>query len=248
MSPIEDAWKKILIKIDNQGYIHRKDDSEIKEIIDVHMYIKNPMNNEISPELGINLEPSKSYEYIHSISLGNYNIEGYPMKGEALAGYIDSISKSDLQGFVYTYPNRLLKHFHHNDGNDGFFINQLDVCLNRLKKNLGSNRAVAVLLDPDVDSYELDSTDKLVDDIPCWNWVQFLVRDDELNMHVQFRSNDIYNAFPANMMFLTYIGMLFTEKLNKTYPDIKFKGIYYNVTSAHYYTDVVDEEKLKEVI
>ena len=170
------------------------------------------------------------------------------MKGEALAEYIDSIHKPKLQGFVYTYPNRLLEHFCHNDGNSGLIINQLDVCLDRLKKNLGSNRAVAVLLDPDVDSYELDSTNKLVDDIPCWNWVQFLVRDNELNMHVQFRSNDIYNAFPANMMLLTYIGMLFTEKLNKIYPDVKFKGIYYNATSAHYYTDVVNDEMLKEVI
>ena len=62
MSPIEDAWKRILIRIREYGHIHRKDDSEIKEVIDVHRYIENPMNNTISPELGIKLEPSDSSE------------------------------------------------------------------------------------------------------------------------------------------------------------------------------------------
>ena len=35
------------------------------------------------------------------------------------------------------------------------------------------------------------------EDIPCLNWMQALIHDDCLTLHIMFRSNDIYQAFPA---------------------------------------------------
>lgn len=246
---IETTWKEILKDIHENGYLHKKDDSDIKEIIDVHKYIKNPAKNLVSKELGISLDPATASSYLHSISMGNYDIKGYPIKGSALHDYVASLNDVDEHGFVYTYPNRLQQHFLHNNGEDGFFINQLNSCINRLANNSGTNRAVGVLLDPEVDTYELDTDDVFVDDIPCWNWFQFLIRDNTLNLHIMFRSNDILHAFPSNMMLMTYMGMSVADKLREEiYPDLRFEGIYYNCTSAHYYTDVVNDKIIKEIL
>lgn len=244
MNSIERAWRDILFDIYRNGHIHKKDDAEIKEIVNVHKYLANPTINVLSNTLNMEITPKDSNDYLKNIESGNYDIEGYPIKGLALAEYVKSIHNKDKQGFVYTYPNRLQAHFI----NENDLINQIDVAVKRLSENLGSNRAVMVLYDPDVDSFEEDDPEKLVEDIPCLNLVQVLVRDGVLNLHVQFRSNDIFNAFVSNMMLITYLGMLITEKLNEQYPDLKFGGIYYNCTSAHYYTDVVDDRTIEKIL
>lgn len=244
MNSIERAWRDILFDIYKNGHIHKKDDAEIKEIVGVHKYLENPTINVLSDTLNMEIAPSDSNDYLKNIASGNYDIEGYPIKGVALAEYVKSINNKDKQGFVYTYPNRLQAHFINESG----LINQIEVVVKRLSENLGTNRAVMILYDPDVDSYEEDNPEKLVEDIPCLNWLQVLVRNNILNLHVQFRSNDAYNAFPSNMMLITYLGMRITEKLNEQYSNIKFGGIYYNATSAHYYTDVVNDEMIEKIL
>lgn len=244
MNSIKRAWRDILFDIYKNGHIHKKDDAEIKEIVGVHKYLENPTINVLSDTLNMEIYPKDSNDYLKNIESGNYDIEGYPIKGVALAEYVKSIHNKGKQGFIYTYPNRLQAHFINENG----LINQIDVAVKRLSENLGSNRAIMVLYDPDVDSFEADDPEKLVEDIPCLNWIQVLVRNDVLNLHVQFRSNDAYNAFPSNMMLITYLGMLITEKLNEQYPNIKFGGIYYNAISVHYYTDVVDNETIEKIL
>lgn len=244
MNSIERAWRDILFDIYKNGHIHKKDDAEIKEIVGVHKYLENPTINVLSDTLNMEIAPSDSNDYLKNIESGNYDIEGYPIKGVALAEYVKSINNKDKQGFVYTYPNRLQAHFINESG----LINQIEVVVKRLSENLGTNRAVMILYDPDVDSYEEDNPEKLVEDIPCLNWLQVLVRNNILNLHVQFRSNDAYNAFPSNMMLITYLGMIITEKLNEQYPNIKFGGICYNATSVHYYTDVVNDEMIEKIL
>lgn len=245
MNSIERAWKDILFDIYKNGHIHKKDDAEIKEIVNVHKYLANPTINVLSDTLNMEVTPKDSNDYLKNIESGNYDIEGYPIKGVALTEYVKSIHNKDKQGFVYTYPNRLQAHF---INEDAMLINQIEVAIKRLSNNLGTNRAVGVLYDPDVDSFEEDNSDKLVEDIPCWNHFQFLVREDVLDIHVTFRSNDIFHGFYSNMMLITYLGMYVTEKLNEQYPNIKLGGIYYNCTSAHYYTDVVDDETIEKIL
>lgn len=233
MNSIKRAWRDILFDIYKNGYIHKKDDAEIKEIVGVHKYLKNPAINVLSDTLNMEIYPKDSNDYLKKIESGNYDIEGYPIRGVALAEYVKSINNKDKQGFVYTYPNRLQAHFINENG----LINQIEVAIKRLRNNLGTNRAVGVLYNPDVDSFEEDNSDKLVEDIPCWNHFQFLVREDILDIHVTFRSNDILHGFYSNMMLITYLGMRVTEILNEQYPNLKFGGIYYNCVSAHYYMD-----------
>ena len=130
--------------------------------------------------------------------------------------------------FIYTYPERLLHQFNITEFDidteliETGYLNQYEVILNRLKTNLGSNRAVVTLYQPGLDRER--------DDIPCLNLLQATVRDNKLELHVMFRSNDLYGAWPANMYFITYLGLCLAKDLN-----LDFNGIHYHSTSLHIY-------------
>ena len=170
---------------------------------------------------------------LDGIKKGDFDVDGYPLKGDALFDYVYSFQNPDLGGFIYTYPNRI----HKNP------VNQFDIVLNRLLNHIGTNRAVM-----NIYNAQLDGTEK---DIPCLNWIQATVRDYKLILHCMFRSNDVYGAFYSNMLFLNYFGLRLEEEYNaksdKTNGNIIFDGIDYNCTSGHIYeTDIEAARKLME--
>ena len=206
----EKVWKELLNEVIYNGKYTYKDDSKIKEVIGVHKQIKNPYSNSI-----INISADKFASYVKK---GIFDIAEYPIKGEALFDYVTSLDDEhqiylDDDGFIYTYSERLQNY------ND---INQLDVIINRLNKNINSNRAIAVTYNPMVDMNRQD--------IPCLQLIQALVRNDKLILSVYFRSNDLYGAFPSNMMFLTYLGMKIANELG-----VQFDYIDYHCSSLHVY-------------
>jgi thymidylate synthase len=67
-------------------------------------------------------------------------------------------------------------------------VDQLSENLTLLRHELNSRRAVISLFDPALDF--VDSKD-----IPCNNWIHWLVRDEELYMNIALRSNDIMWGF-----------------------------------------------------
>lgn len=206
----EKVWKELLNEVIYNGKYTYKDDSKIKEVIGVHKQIKNPYSNSI-----INISADKFASYVKK---GIFDIAEYPIKGEALFDYVTSLDDEhqiylDDDGFIYTYSERLQNY------ND---INQLDVIINRLNKNINSNRAIAVTYNPMVDMNRQD--------IPCLQLIQALVRNDKLILSVYFRSNDLYGAFPSNMMFLTYLGMKIANELG-----VQFDYIDYHCSSLHIY-------------
>ena len=216
----EKVWKELLNEVIYNGKYTYKDDSKIKEVIGVHKQIKNPYSNSI-----INISADKFASYVKK---GIFDIAEYPIKGEALFDYVTSLDDEhqiylDDDGFIYTYSERLQNY------ND---INQLDVIINRLNKNINSNRAIAVTYNPMVDMNRQD--------IPCLQLIQALVRDDKLILSVYFRSNDLYGAFPSNMMFLTYLGMKIADEIG-----VEFDYIDYHCSSLHVYeTDYKQASKV----
>jgi len=238
MNSIEKEWKKFLKKCLLYGkWITKDDGDEILEIIDNHCFIPNIIksvmgSNEISLKLFLDL-----------IGKGKFNINGYPIENIALQKYVlqlDDPEHIHLQkdNFVYTYPERLFNiHQVTRDDIIGNF-NQVETIINRLKEHDGSNRGVANLY--------MCALDKDEQHIPCLQFVQSLIRDNELSLHVLFRSNDLYSAFPSNMLFLQYLGLKITEELKETYPLLTFKGIFYNSTSLHIYKG--DYEQAKKVM
>ena len=96
-----------------------------KEILNTMVNIKNPLDTE-SPE-------------------------GYFWTGEKLDKYSEQFLSNDKQGFIYTYGNRLRKHF------DG--IDQIQEAIDRLNNFKESRRAISVTWDPTVDTKN--------DEVPC---------------------------------------------------------------------------------
>ena len=232
---IEKAWKKFLYEILENGERHEKDDGDIlQEHLINHCIIDNPLkqigNTHIASEMFIDL-----------IKKGAFDIKDYPIKGPALAEYVESLIDEEIirgGGFVYTYPERIFNIKLSNRDNEVRRYNQFRIMYNRLKNYDGSNRAVMTLY-----SAGLDETEQ---HIPCLQFLQATIRNNKLMLHVFFRSNDLYSAFLSTMLFISFIGIKLTEKLKEEYPSLEFIGINYNSSSLHIYEG--DLEAARQVI
>lgn len=211
--PLSKVFYMYISSVINFGEDVEKDDGDfIIEKMYNHYLIESAAN---TPE-----------ELLHKIKNYGLDMKGYPLNNEALFNYVYSFEDANLNGFVYTYPNRI----------HATPINQFEIMLERLLNNRGSNRAVA-----NIYNGELDGKEK---DIPCLNWVQATIRDDKLVLHCMFRSNDVYGAFYSNMLFLNYFGLRLVEEYNKKdINSISFGGIDYNATSGHIYSSDINAAK-----
>ena len=222
MNIFEIKWRKLLEELLLDHKEHVKDETPIREVIGVYERIDNPYKDSM---LNINHK-----QFAEAVKRGAFDIKDYPIKSEALYDYVTSLDQLDKiilvdeNSFIYTYPERL-QNYHGR--------NQLIDIVNRLKQDMGSNRAVAVTFNPFIDNKQ--------EDIPCLQLIQALVRNDKLILSVYFRSNDLYGAFPSNMMFLTYLGMKIANELN-----VKFDYIDYHCSSLHVYE--TDYEQALKVI
>jgi thymidylate synthase len=76
-------------------------------------------------------------------------------------------------------------------------INQIDYVVKKLTETPTSRRAVVSLFEP--------QGHEIMDDPPCLNHIQFLLRNGHLNMHALFRSNDMLSAWGANAFALAHL-------------------------------------------
>ena len=242
MNSIEKAWKTFLKDcITNGKWVIKDDGDQILEIIDNHTFIPNVIKS-VMGGMEINLDM-----FLDLIGNGTFNINDYPITDGALKSYVLQLddptqiyleNNPEGKSFVYTYPCRLYNVKQATRDDQVIYSNQVQTIIDRLKEHDGSNRAVANLY--------MCSLDKDEQHIPCLQFVQCLIRDNELSLHVLFRSNDLYSAWASNMLFLQYLGLKITDELKQTYPSLKFNGLYYNSTSLHIYKG--DYEQAKKVV
>lgn len=228
MYSINESYKEFNKRIIQTGHWTFKDGKEILESLGNMVIIDNPLGFSHKAKYGL----ITSGELLADIEKGEFDIDGCPINGQSLSYYVKSFNSSDVGGFKYTYPNRIKEYFG---------VNQFETMVERLMDDLGSNRSVAITLDPKQDSSE--------EDIPCLQVLQAIVRDRKLTLHCFFRSNDIFGAYYSNMYFITYIGMLLVEELNRRDPvnaNIVFDGIHYYSSSAHIYK--TDYNKAKKLV
>ena len=87
----------------------------------------------------------------------------------------------------------------------GLHIDQIAYIIRKLAASPVSRRAIAITWNPYVDEQ--------LDDCPCLQLVQCLVRDGRLSMKVIFRSNDMLSAAGANMFALVHLQKYIGEQL-----------------------------------
>ena len=244
MNSIETQWKLFLKDAILYGKEHEKDDGDkLIELMINHAFIPNVVDTVVGNQK-INTEM-----FLEMIKKGMFNITDYPMKDTALYDYVTSLDNNEIREnkdsqtgkdkFTYTYPNRIFKM---TDRDSDFMVNQFALMIDRLTEDFGgssgSNRAVANIYS--------GTKDCDMKDIPCLQILQATIRDNKLILHCFFRSNDLYGAFPSNMLFLNYLGLKLVDCLKNYYPLLEFKGISYNSSSLHIYEH--DLEAAKKVV
>lgn len=117
---------------------------------------------------------------------------------------------------IFDYPNGEMKQildgnkkiirvdWHYGNGR-GSGINQIDYVVNKLSTNPTSRRAVVTLFEP--------FGHPMMDDPPCLNHIQFILRNGHLNCHALFRSNDMLSAWGGNAYALAGLQYYVCEML-----------------------------------
>ncbi|MDR0911464.1 MAG: thymidylate synthase [Methanobrevibacter sp.] len=204
---IADGWEQLVKKIISDGKdVNDERGSLTKEILNVLVQIKKPINKSSGDFFNIKTPTS---------DILNIRVpEGYFWSGDKLKTYSEQFISDDKQGFVYTYGNRLRKHFKDTD--------QIAEAIKRLNECRESRRAISITWDQAMDSCS--------EEVPCMILVDFKIRDDRLYTTALWRSHDIYGAWFANAVGLTYLAQYVADKTNSTLGSITIHSI-----SAHIY-------------
>ena len=122
--------------------------------------------------------------------------------------FLDAYAENLLEGsdakFEYDYHRRLFDWGERltTEGGD-VHVDQIDYITRKLTEAPTTRRAVAVTWNPVVDED--------LDDCPCLQLVQCLLRNGKLEMKVVFRSNDILSAAGSNMYALVHLQKAIAE-------------------------------------
>ncbi|WOF16830.1 thymidylate synthase [Methanoplanus sp. FWC-SCC4] len=170
----------------------------------------------------------------------DYMISPYNMFGEgAMKQYVHDLLNGTDSEFVYTYHDRLFDYpLSKGDGfvgdGDGKGIDQIAYIIEKLKTEPNSRRAEGITWFPPKDTNSNNP--------PCLQRIQCFVRDNKLNMHVEFRSNDMLSALGANMYALVHLQKMIADELSAE------MGWYSHTSvSAHMYYERDHEELMKYV-
>lgn len=105
--------------------------------------------------------------------------------------------------------------------------NQFHRVENELRANPESRRAVMIYTRPSMwDEYNKDG----MSDFMCTNAVQYMIRDNKLEAHVQMRSNDVWAGYRNDVAWQRHVLQLLADKL-----EVQPGDIYWNVGSLHCY-------------
>lgn len=105
--------------------------------------------------------------------------------------------------------------------------NQIDYIVEKLQANPSSRRCVVTLFEP--------RGHPKMDDPPCLNHIQFLIRNGELNCHALFRSNDMLSAWGNNAYALMHLQKHVIDRLRNNGVDVEWGWLETTSISAHIY-------------
>lgn len=147
--------------------------------------------------------------------------------------FVEQYARDLLQGshasFEYDYHGRLFDWGERltSDGQP-VHIDQIAYIVRKLQSAPGSRRAVAITWNPVID--------EMMDDCPCLQLVQCILRNGKLSMRVVFRSNDMLTAAGANMYALVQLQKSVADQLGVpcgTYTHISLVPHIYYIRDMH---------------
>lgn len=177
---IASAWERAVRHVLAKGVpVTTEDGEETLEADEIIVKVDNPLWNLLAI-------PDKS-----------------PYGERLLEQYKYSLLMGRGSGFAYTYHDRLFGYVPYSDY-EGGGVDQIDEAIWKLRTSVNpdlanrvySRRAICI-------TWQTEDTGEK--NPPCLQWIQFLVRDNKLQMKVLFRSNDVLLAMHANMYALVHL-------------------------------------------
>ncbi|OWT32358.1 thymidylate synthase [Methanobrevibacter sp. 87.7] len=216
---IADCWEDLVKLIYSKGhFVNDERGSLTKELLNVVTRIKTPLGKQSNGFFGL----GKEYVNIENIKIP----EGYFWAGDRVKTYAEQFLSRDNPGFVYTYGSRLRNYevYPPNEKDEEGYtgIDQIKVAIDRLKNCKESRRAISVTWDPHLDTVN--------DEVPCLILVDFKIRHNKLYTTGLWRSHDIYGAWFANAVGLTYLAQHVADEVGVEIAPITIHSI-----SAHIY-------------
>jgi thymidylate synthase len=107
-------------------------------------------------------------------------------------------------------------------------VDQIEYIVEKLISSPVSRRAIAITWNPVIDEH--------LDDCPCLQLIQCVLREGKLDMRVVFRSNDMLTAAGANMYALVQLQSSIADKLSVpcgTYTHISLVPHIYYIRDLH---------------
>lgn len=198
---------------------------DFKETRFEHLVLTNPINRYITiPERKFKMRFLVG-EFIWIMS-GQCGVDMINFYNKKMSDYSDN--GVYLNG---AYGPRL-RHWFANGGD----FDQVQSCLDRLKKDLYTRQAVMVILEPKLD---FGAPTK---DIPCNNLLQFMYRNGRLDLCVYVRSNDVLLGFPYDVAEWTLLQEIFACELG-----VPLGEYHHIVGSLHIYNkDIPKMEAVSE--
>ena len=150
--------------------------------------------------------------------------------------YAQDLLRGSTSSFEYDYHGRLFDWGERlaSEGKN-VHIDQIEYIVRKLRQSGNSRRAIAITWNPVIDEN--------LDDCPCLQLIQCVIRDGHLLMRVVFRSNDMLTAAGANMYALVQLQKSIAERLGVpcgTYTHISL------VPHVYYIRDMQDIEPFCE--
>jgi len=143
--------------------------------------------------------------------------------------YAQDLLEGTQASFEYDYHGRLFDWGEQliTDGHP-VHIDQMAYIVEKLRSSPNSRRAVAITWNPVIDEH--------LDNCPCLQLIQCVVRNEKLFMRVVFRSNDMLTAAGANMYALVQLQKSIAGKLGiqcGTYTHISLVPHIYYLRDVH---------------
>lgn len=155
-----------------------------------------------------------------------------PYSERYLQAYTPQVTEYTDNNFSYTYGNR----FRSYPWRDDFNVDQFEICVSKLIKNPTTRRAIMHTW--------VDSKDSVSENPPCLQDVQFVIRNNCLNLYATFRSNDMYKAWSCNAYALVQLQYKMLNVLFDTAGELNPGIVTTHSKCPHIYT--VDDQMIKE--
>lgn len=192
------AWHRVVLEAFENGYERpvirgAMNGHDRKELDYLFIYITNPENRPLAPEVPDGIPPPTSRNFIY----------GY--LGDLMTPYKENLTD-------YTYGERItedlsesMRHMLITDELEGTRVsgtivdfsgvsvekrNQIGIIMDYLKESPGTNRSVIAVG---------KSTDLFLDHPPCLRLMQYKERYGKLHVSLYFRSWDLWAGFPTNL-------------------------------------------------